>query len=272
MDAVGKAAANAIVTRASLAHDAAALGVESGNCVCVHVRMSALGLVIGGPRAILDGLLDAVGGAGTIMMPAYSGDLSDPAEWRHPAVPAHRLDEIRDAIPAFDPIRTPTRGMGTVAEYFRTYPGVRRSPHPQSSFVAFGSSAEFLTKEHSFDYRFGPTSPLGRLVEMKGKVLLLGAPYDTISLFHLTQHLIGNSRQVRKSAPVIECGIRRWVEYADLEYPVDWFEDGVRFLIDEGIAVTGEIGMAHSVLVDAQRAVDRLIGWRQTHGLAGVND
>ena len=52
--------------------------------LCVHSALSALGHVIGGPRTVVEGLIDAVGADGTLMMPAYSGDLSDPAEWRHP--------------------------------------------------------------------------------------------------------------------------------------------------------------------------------------------
>lgn len=271
MEAVRTVAARSLVTRTSLAADVSALGVKAGYCVCVHVSMSALGLVIGGPRAIVEGLIDAVGEAGTIMMPAYSGDLSDPAEWRHPAVPADRHDEIRDQIAAFDPVRTPTRGMGLVAEYFRSYPGTRRSPHPQSSFAAFGAIAEMLTANHPFDYRFGPASPLGRLVQANGKVLLLGAPYDTISLFHLTQHLVGNAPKISKAAPVYERGARHWVDYVDIDYPVGWFGQGMAFLIERGIAVTGCVGMAHCVLVDARRAVDVLVPWRQKNGLVPVD-
>ena len=181
----GRTIATRVVTRKSLAAGLSALGVKPGDCVCVHVAMSSLGLVIGGARAIVEGLIDAAGGTGTIMMPAFSGDLSDPAEWRHPPVPDAELEGIREAIPTFDVVWTPTRGIGIVAEYFRTYPGVRRSPHPQSSFTALGPRAELLTAEHPFDNRFGPSSPLGTLVREKGKVLLIGAPYDTISLFHL---------------------------------------------------------------------------------------
>jgi aminoglycoside 3-N-acetyltransferase len=255
-----------VVTRGSLTADVSALGLRDGDCVCVHVAMSALGLVIGGPRAIIEGLIDATGGAGTVMMPAFSGDLSDPAEWRHPPVAAGLFDEIRDQIPAFDPVRTPTRGIGAVAEYFRNYPGVRRSLHPQSSFAAFGAVAEMLTSDHPFDDRFGLASPLGRLVNMKGKVLLLGAPFDTISLFHLTQHLMGSATRIQKSAPAMERGQRRWIDYTDIEYPIDWFEKGMKFLIDEGIARTGKVGSSHSVLVDAQAAIDALLPWRRKNG------
>ncbi|MEQ8701482.1 MAG: AAC(3) family N-acetyltransferase [Bauldia litoralis] len=255
-----------VQTRAGLAAKLRALGLGAGDVVCAHVAMGSLGLVIGGVRTVVEAILDAVGPGGTLMMPAYSGDLSDPAEWRHPPVDPAMIAEIKDAIPAFDPARTPTRGMGAVAEYFRTVPGTRRSPHPQSSFCAFGPAAEALVASHPYDNRFGPMSPLGRLCELEGKVLLLGAPFNTVSLFHLTQHSVSPIRRVSKSAPVVEGGVRHWVGYTDVEYPVDWFEDGVEHLLAAGLAVSAGIGNGCCVAFPAAPAVRTLIDWRKDTG------
>lgn len=234
--------------------------------MCAHVAMASLGLVVGGARTVIDALLNVVAPGGTLMMPAYSGDLSDPAEWRHPSIDPALIEEVRESIPAFDPMRTPTRGMGVVAEYFRTVPGTLRSPHPQSSFCAFGYSAEALVRTHPFDNRFGLQSPLGRLCDFGGSVLLLGAPFDTVSLFHITQHMVGPAPRVAKRAPVIEGGVRRWVEYSDIDYPIDWFDAGVAHLIDTGLAATAEIGSAQSVLFPAAEAVAELSAWRLRTG------
>lgn len=243
------------------------LGVEPGDLICLHVSLSSLGFVAGGARAVIEGAIDAVGGdAGTVMMPSYSGDLSDPAEWRHPPVPAEWIDEIRRETPAYDPEKTPTRGMGAVAEYFRGYPGTQRSEHPQSSFAARGRQAAEVLHPHPLDNRFGPDGPLGRLAELGGKVLLLGAPYDTVSLFHMTQHLVGRSNPVSKRAPVREGGATVWADYRDIDYPVDWFEDAVLLLLDEGIAATGSVCGAHAVLMPAGRSVDSIVAWRRETG------
>ncbi|MBR46883.1 MAG: AAC(3) family N-acetyltransferase [Rhodospirillaceae bacterium] len=211
-------------------------------------------------------MIDAVSPGGTVMMAAFSGDLSDPGEWRHPPAPADRLDEIRDQTPAYDVARTPTRGLGLVAEYFRTYPGVLRSGHPQSSFTALGPSAETLTAGHALDNRFGPQSPLGRLVDIGGKILLLGAPHDTASLFHLTQHLVGAYPAVEKAAPMIVQGERRWIRYRDIEYPIDWFDAGVEVLISKGIAKRGQVCAARSILFPAAEAAGYLVEWRRENG------
>ncbi len=255
--------ASGIATTASIAEGLRALGLEAGDIACVHAGMKSLGLVIGGTRAVVEALTMTVGPDGTIMMPAFSGDLSDPAEWQHPPVPADRIEEIRAQVPAYDPVRTPTRGIGQVAEYFRSYPGVRRSPHPQSSFAALGAAADALVAEHPYDNRFGPSSPLGKLVELGGKVLLIGAPHDTVSLFHMTQHLIGEVPQIDKAAPVIESGERRWVAYRDIEYPIEWFIPGVAALVEAGIARTGYLGSAASVIFSAAPAIEFVVDWRR---------
>lgn len=242
------------------------LGLSPGDTVCAHVGMRSLGLVIGGSRAVVEALIAAVSPGGTVMMPSFSGDLSDPAEWRHPPVPNDQLGEIRDQIPTYDPLRTPTRGIGQVAEYFRAYPGVRRSPHPQSSFAAFGAAANALVTRHPYDDRFGPASPLGRLADLGGKVLLLGAPHDTVSLFHMTQHLVGGSAAIDKAAPVIERGERKWVRYRDIDYPIDWFMDGIKALLEAKIAVAGHVGAAGSILFPAAEAIAFLVDWRFRNG------
>jgi len=256
----------AIATTASIVSDLRDLGVMAGDTVCVHTSMKAFGLVIGGPRAIVEALVAAVSPGGTVMMPAFSGDLSDPTEWRHPPVPAERFDDIREQMPAYDPARTPTRGLGQVAEYFRTYPGVMRSPHPQSSFSALGREAEILTTRHPYDNRFGPESPLGRLIDIGGKVALLGAPHDTVSLFHLTPHLMGAGPVIEKAAPMMERGERRWVRYCDIDYPIDWFVAGVASLITSDIAVTGHVSAAPSILFPAGEAVAHVLEWRRKNG------
>ncbi len=256
----------AIATTASIARDLRELGVTAGDTVCVHSGMAALGLVIGGPRAIVEALMDAVSPGGTVMMPAFSGDLSDPAEWRYPPVPEDRYADIREQMPAYDPARTPTRGLGQVPEYFRTYPGVVRSPHPQSSFTALGPEAETLTLEHPHDNRFGPESPLGRLIDVGGKVALLGAPHDTVSLFHLTPHLMGADPAVEKAAPMIEQGERQWVRYRDIDYPIDWFVAGVASLVAADIAQVGRVSAAPSILFPAAEAVAHIIDWRRRNG------
>lgn len=256
-----------LTPKSRLVADLRAAGIRGGDVLLVHTSLSRLGFVPGAARTVIEALSDAVAPDGTIMMPTYSGELSDPAEWRHPPVPASWIQPILDETPAYDPVLTPTRRMGTVAELFRHLPGVLRSLHPQSSFAARGPHAEHLVGDHPLDFRFGPNSPLGKFRDLDGKVLLLGAPPQTCSLLYLTQSSLDIRTEVGKKAPMMRDGRKVWVAYRDLEYPNAWFADAFAHLCDQGIVRTVTIGAATSHVCPARETVDAVVAWRRRMGV-----
>lgn len=255
----------ALVTRAVLVDGLRILGVETGDCLLVHVSLSALGFVPGAERTVVESLVEAVGSSGTVMMPTYSGELSDPAEWKHPPVPKDWIAPINQSTPPYNAMLTPTRKMGTVPEYFRNYPGVIRSAHPQSSFAALGAKAHQLVSHHPLDMRFGPTSPLGSLVREQGKSLLLGAPLNTNSLLYLT--LYGeDKRTLQKSAPVSTEEGTVWATYTDIEISNAWFADFSHHAIEQRAARRGRIGDAQCYLFFAAPTLNAAKEWRASGG------
>jgi aminoglycoside 3-N-acetyltransferase len=255
----------ALVTRASLVAELRAASLGAGDILLVHSSLGSLGFVAGAARTIIEGLLELVTPAGTIMMPTYSGELSDPAEWRYPPVPPEWIEPIRRETPPYDVRLTPTRRMGVVAELFRHFPGVRRSPHPQSSFAAVGAHAELLVGEHPLAYRFGPRSPLGRLCEARGQVLLLGAPPQTNSLLYLSEYRTRRQTKVLKRAPMLVDGQAQWVPYEDLEHSNDWFNDAHAALVERGIARRFRVGAAECSVMPACETIGAVVEWRAEH-------
>lgn len=200
-----------LVTRRSLAGELAALGLGGGDVVLVHTSLSALGWVNGGAVAVVQALLDVLGPDGTLVMPTHTGDLSDPAEWQDPPVPADWWDEIRATMPPFDPAVTPARGMGAVAECFRSWPGAFRSTHPQTSFAAVGPLAGVVTGDHRDP--LGERSPLARLYDLDAWALLLGVGHGNNTSLHLAEHRVRQPRRHTNRYPV---ALGEWVEVDDV--------------------------------------------------------
>lgn len=243
-------------TRESLRQDLRQLGVKPGMTVLVHSSLSSIGWVNGGAVAVIQALMDAVTEKGTIIMPAQSADLSDPEEWMNPPIPWEWWETVKQTMPPYEPSITPTYGMGKVAELFRTYPGVLRSSHPNVSFSGWGRKAEEILSNHSLVNGLGEDSPLGKLYDTNASVLFIGTKYLTNTCFHLAEYRSGNRGGFLKGAPLMVNGVRKWVEYQDIEYDDTEFEEiGEAFETANDIA-RGKIGSAQARLFLLRDAVD----------------
>ncbi|BCL35773.1 aminoglycoside N(3)-acetyltransferase [Nostoc sp. MS1] len=248
-------------TRQSLATDLFNAGVNSGMTVIVHSSLSSIGWVCGGSVAVVQALMDVITSTGNIVMPTHTGDLSDPANWQNPAVPREWWTIIRETMPAFDPKVTPTRGMGQIVETFRTWENVLRSSHPQVSFAAWGKDAQKIVLNHSLDYSLGENSPLARLYDLDGWVLLLGVGYENCTSFHLAEYRIGGGQQIKKGAPTVEAGQRVWRWFTDIDFDTSCFvEMGKAFEQTVQVKIS-TVGSAQIKLFKVRNAVDFAVTW-----------
>jgi aminoglycoside 3-N-acetyltransferase len=154
-----------------IAADLRAVGVKPGGVLLVHSSLRSLGWVAGGAATVVQGLLQALGPGGTLLMPALSYARVTPQQ------------------PLFDVRFTPSN-IGAIPEYFRTRPGTLRSIHPTHSVCGVGRLVAELLDQHIEDRTpCGPRSPFRRLPEHHGQILMLGCGLRPNTSMHAIEEL-----------------------------------------------------------------------------------
>ena len=174
------------ITKSQLIEDLWGLGVRPGQTLMLHASVKSIGWIVGGPRMVLEAILETITPSGTLMMLAsWEDNPYDLERW-----PSERRKAYLKECPGYDPATSPAdhRELSILAEYLRTWPESCRSSHP-FSYVAVGSEAQDLVADHPLQYRDGPGSPLAKLCRFRGLVMLLGASLGNITLLHHAEHL-----------------------------------------------------------------------------------
>lgn len=223
------------------------LGIEAGMVVMVHASMRAVG---GRAERLIEALQAAVGEAGSLLV--YLDFEETPSQ------------------PFFDPLRSPAaRDHGVFAEVFRTWPGVQISTNPGARMAAWGARAHRLVAEHPLRDGYGPGSPLAKLVEADGQVLLLGSDLDHVTLLHHAESLarLPNKRWIQATHRLAD-GRSVVVEEFDSEHgvvagmPDRYFASCVQAFLAAGLGHTGVVGGATSHRMSASAllrfAVERM--------------
>lgn len=240
-----------IIGRNDLIQQLRALGVKRGDGLFVHSALGQIGHVIGGPRGLIEALLEAVGDQGLIGMPGFSRDAYDPTSFIDSNLSLQDRHRIRSQVPGFDPERSNVRQNGAVPEAFRSWPGIVRSNHPTSSVLLLGRDAQgYAAKHDPHDWATGPKTPWARLKDRPAmKILLIGVGWDRCSAFHAAESAAAHRRSVMRD-------IRHGANGAWIQAP-DVADDLGRLfpLVGEaweatGAVVTGKVGNAYCRLTD----------------------
>lgn len=254
-----------MVTQEELVAQFKASGVQPGQTLLVHTSLSKLGFVVGGAETIIRALLEVVGEEGTLMMPSQTWKNLDPSIGVHWEVPQEWWPEIRKYWPAYDKAITPAIGMGATAEMLRTWPGAHRSDHPARSFAAVGKHAEYLTVDHDLSNIFGAGSPLDKLYQLHGYVLLIGVGYDKNTSLHLaeTRANFSSKAWAEESSAILVDGERKWVTYRTQAVDdADFIQLGEEFEKAHTIPVH-RVGKGEVRLIPQRLLVDWAVQWME---------
>jgi aminoglycoside N3'-acetyltransferase len=155
----------------------------------------------------------------------------------------------------FDVQHSPARGMGVIAETFRSLPGVLRSDSPHS-FAAHGPHAATITAPHAPDDPHGPGTPVDRVRALDGQVLLLGVDHDANTTVHLAEALAGVPYRLPHYVTVLIDGVATRIDYDEIDCCCRGFAQVGEWLDARGLQRHGRVGAASARLMRSREIVD----------------
>jgi aminoglycoside 3-N-acetyltransferase-4 len=221
------------IGRSELVRQLKELGVEAGDVLLVHTAFRAVRPVEGGPLGLIAALREALGPQGTLVMPSWSGNDDEP----------------------FDKTSSPvTPDLGATADLFWRLPDVRRSDHVHA-FAAVGPAAKAIVADPLPLPPHIPASPVGRVHDRNGKILLLGTDHSSNTTLHLAELLADVPYRTTSTSTILEHGIARRIDYGENNHCCLRFALADDWLREAGLQREGRVGHAQARLMRARDLV-----------------
>lgn len=224
------------VSKRQLIQQLLELGVKPGGVLLSHCSFSQVKPVEDGPLGLIAALQTALGPGGTLVMPSMTDDDDHP----------------------FDPGRTPCMGMGIVADTFWQLPAVLRSDSPHA-FAAEGPEAAQITAPHPVEVPHGLDSPVGRVYERDGQVLLLGVGHDADTTVHLAEYLAGVRYRRKKYVMLLKDGRLTRLDYEEIDHCCQNFNLVDGWLEARALQSRGKVGYAEARLIGSGDIVNVVV-------------
>lgn len=211
--------------------------MTAGGVLLVHTSYRAVRPVEGGPLGLIAALLESLGSQGTLVMPSWPSDDDQP----------------------FAPGETPSSAdLGIVADTFWRQPGVVRCKHPQA-FAAVGPKAKEITADPLPLPPHIPASPVGRVHDLDGQILLLGVGHQANTTLHLAELIAGVPYGLDKSCTVYENGKPKRIDYRENDHCCERFVLADGWLREAGLQSEGLVGHAVAKLMRSRDIVDTVV-------------
>lgn len=221
------------IGKTELVRQLRALGVESGDILLVHTAFRGVRPVEAGPLGLIAALREALGPEGTLVMPSWSGN----------------DDELFDS--ASSPV---TPDLGVTADMFWRLDGVRRSDHVHA-FAAAGPAAEVIVADPLPLPPHIAASPVGRVHDHDGKILLLGTDHSSNTTLHLAEILAGVPYRSPSTCTIIENGRLKRIDYGENNHCCLRFALADDWLRAAGLQSEGRVGHAEARLMRSRDLV-----------------
>jgi aminoglycoside N3'-acetyltransferase len=224
------------VSPSAFADQLHALGLQPGGVVLVHSSYRAMRPVEGGPQGVIEALRTAVGANGTVVMPSWPGD---------------------DDLP-FDPAGAAAADLGVMADTFWRQPGAVRSNNP-FAFAALGPEAQRITSDPLPLPPHRLESPVGRVWELDGQILLLGVGHDANTTIHLAEILGGAPYRVAKRCMHLVDGRPVRIDYGENDHCCQRFALADGWMRERGLQQEGPVGYGQARLMRSRDLVDVVV-------------
>ena len=162
-----------------------AIGLKKGDLIALGVSFKKLRRINGGPKKIIDCILEIIGSSGSLIAPAYTK-----------AYPIWAV--YAGLTPVFD-VKNTKSNTGGLSEILMNEYHAIRSTHPTNSMVGIGQFAKKILSEHT--PASGAYSPYSKLAANNGFLLNIGIGDSLVGLRHEAQSICGLLRiyQCRQS-------------------------------------------------------------------------
>lgn len=252
-----------VITQGSLENDIRNCGVVSGDTLLVHSSLSKIGFVEGGPKTVVNALLNVIGSNGNLLMPTSPNA-------------GLQLEYIQN-LELFDVANDKSR-LGAISEYFRTLPNCLRSAHPTEPVSCLGPDADYFTKDHFGELTpYTAKSPFYRVSERAGKILYLGVTLDNAGTnLHTLEDAVEGFKYPVYYNELFEVNVK--LPNGDLksiktkvhnpEQSVKRKCDGLIPLFKrKGLLSEEKIGQANTLVVDAKSMLEVMLEEYKTNGV-----
>lgn len=224
-----------------LRDDLGRLGLEQGDTVLVRASVRALGIKGDPAKKLLEAFLNAVGERGTVFSLSYTP-----------------FTRVLFGPPPDDVVfhyGAPTYAGG-FPQCMLEDPRSLRSLHPTSSVVAIGRNAARIVEGH--DHLAPAYLPIQRLVEMRGKMVLIGcvASNPGFTTAHLAEQTIGMGwryilPRANKCYFISDDGSKKIFKRPDPGFCSRSFNKFYGMYVAHQILRAGDVGSAYSIMAPA---------------------